>query len=88
MDIAATYASQVALQEKEIGELDEVEQLQLPCDIDYQSPAFNFSNEIRAKLQETKPATVGAASRIPGMTPVAVLMLIKLARQKLSLSLA
>ncbi|EEC05914.1 glucose inhibited division protein, putative, partial [Ixodes scapularis] len=86
LKIEAMYANLVAQQEKEILELEETEMLQLPCDIDYEDPSLNLSNEIRGKLQAAKPSTVGAASRIPGMTPVAILRLLRLTRQKQKLS--
>lgn len=86
LKIEAMYAHLVAQQEKEILELEETEMLQLPCDIDYEDPSLNLSTEIRGKLQEAKPSTVGAASRIPGMTPVAILRLLRLTRQKQKIS--
>ncbi|XP_077510653.1 5-taurinomethyluridine-[tRNA] synthase subunit MTO1, mitochondrial isoform X2 [Amblyomma americanum] len=86
LKIEALYASLVASQQKEILELEEGEALQLPSDIDYNDPSLNLSNEVKSKLQEARPTTVGAASRIPGVTPVAVLSLLRLAKQKNELS--
>ncbi|XP_064461180.1 protein MTO1 homolog, mitochondrial-like isoform X2 [Ornithodoros turicata] len=81
LKIEAIYAGLVALQEKEIEELTRNEQLQLPTDIDYKDPSLNLSNEVRTKLEEVRPVTFGAASRIVGMTPAALLRLLQFARQ-------
>lgn len=86
LKIEATYASLVAMQEKEIEELAENEGLELPINIDYRDPSLSLSNEICAKLEEARPVTVGAASRIPGITPVALLRLLRLTRRRESVS--
>lgn len=82
LKVEATYAYHVALQQQEILELEEGEALQLPSDIDYNDPSLNLSNEMKSKLEQARPTTVGAASRIPGVTPVAVLSLLRHAKQK------
>jgi tRNA uridine 5-carboxymethylaminomethyl modification enzyme len=41
-----------------------------------------LSNEVRAKLGESRPATLGAASRIPGMTPAAITILLGYLRRR------
>ncbi|XP_037566062.1 protein MTO1 homolog, mitochondrial-like [Dermacentor silvarum] len=82
LKVEATYAYLVAQQQKEILELEEGEALQLPANIDYNDPSLNLSNEIKSKLEQARPTTVGAASRIPGVTPVAVLSLLRLAKQR------
>ncbi|KAL3212444.1 hypothetical protein MRX96_035941 [Rhipicephalus microplus] len=76
------YAYLVARQRAEILELEEGEALQLPENIDYNDPSLNLSNEMKSKLEQARPTTVGAASRIPGVTPVAVLSLLRLAKEK------
>ena len=47
----------------------------LPEHIDYEQ-VLGLSNEVRQKLVEIRPATLGQASRIPGITPVAVSLLL------------
>ena len=47
----------------------------LPDDVDY-AVIHGLSHEIRQKLSRQRPATVGQASRIPGVTPVAVSLLL------------
>uniref|UniRef100_A0A224Z2E0 tRNA uridine 5-carboxymethylaminomethyl modification enzyme n=1 Tax=Rhipicephalus zambeziensis TaxID=60191 RepID=A0A224Z2E0_9ACAR len=80
--IEARYACLVAMQRMEILELEEGEALQLPENIDYNDPSLNLSNEMKSKLEQARPTTVGAASRIPGVTPVAILSLLRLAKQR------
>jgi tRNA uridine 5-carboxymethylaminomethyl modification enzyme len=40
-----------------------------------------LSNEVRARLAESRPATIGAAARLPGMTPAALTILCRYARR-------
>ena len=47
----------------------------LPDDFDYSGLA-GLSNEVRQKLIQRKPATLGAAARVPGVTPAAVAILL------------
>lgn len=88
LKIEARYAYLVAMQRVEILELEEGEALQLPENIDYNDPSLNLSNEVKSKLEQARPTTVGAASRIPGVTPVALLSLLRLAKQREKLSFA
>jgi len=50
--------------------------LMLPEDLDY-SKVGSLSNEVRSKLELARPSTLGAASRIPGVTPAAVVALLR-----------
>ena len=60
--------------------------LSLPVNIDY-GLIQGLSNEVRQKLGDIRPQTIGQASRIPGMTPAAVSMLVvHLKKQKLKLA--
>jgi tRNA uridine 5-carboxymethylaminomethyl modification enzyme len=52
------------------------EALKLPVDLDYDSIG-SLSTEIRTKLKTVRPPTLGAASRIPGVTPAAVVALLR-----------
>ena len=52
------------------------EALKLPDDLDYDSIG-SLSTEIRTKLKTVRPPTLGAASRIPGVTPAAVVALLR-----------
>ena len=60
------------------------EDTRLPDDLDY-ADVRGLSNEVRQRLVEHRPATLGLAARIPGVTPAAVsLLLIHLKRRDLA----
>ena len=69
------YAGYIDRQQQEIARLRRHETLQLPDNFDY-SEVKGLSNEVRQKLQNALPQTVGQASRISGVTPAAVSLLI------------
>lgn len=71
VEIEAVYKSYLERQRTDIESFKEEEGLTLPEHLDYDLVG-SLSNEIRAKLKKTRPATLGAASRIPGMTPAAL----------------
>ncbi|MFA5041217.1 MAG: hypothetical protein WC464_06260 [Bdellovibrionales bacterium] len=53
----------------------------LPTDLDVNAIG-GLSTEIRQKLQQVKPETLGAAARIPGMTPAAVISLLRYVKRE------
>ena len=71
VEAEALYAGYIDRQETEIAALRREDQLKLPADLDY-SAMPSLSAELRQKLQRVRPATLGQASRIDGMTPVAL----------------
>ena len=75
VEIQAKYAGYIERQQEEIERLRQHEQTRLPEDLDYAS-LNGLSNEIRAKLADVRPQTLGQASRIPGVTPAAVSLLL------------
>ena len=62
-------------QDKDVQAFLRDESLSLPDDIDYFSIP-GFSNEVQAKLSGVRPATLGAAARISGITPAALTLLL------------
>ncbi len=81
VEIQAKYAGYVARQQKDIERQQQSDQQALPENLDYDD-VYGLSNEVRQKLQDVKPATIGQASRIPGMTPAAIsLLLLHLKKQ-------
>ena len=59
------------------------EETQIPADYDY-SQVSGLSNEVVAKLSDARPQTIGQASRISGITPAAIsLLLVYLKKQGL-----
>ncbi len=75
VEIRIKYAGYIARQQEEIERLRASEDTRLPTDIDY-SLIGGLSREIQAKLAAARPQTLGQASRIPGVTPAAVSLLL------------
>lgn len=75
VEIHTKYAGYIERQQEEIDRLRQHEQTLLPEGLDYLS-LNGLSNEIRHKLADIRPQTLGQASRIPGVTPAAVSLLL------------
>lgn len=71
IEIDSVYRSYLARQQADIELFKLDEQLAIPDSVNYDSVG-SLSNEIRHKLKLAKPPTLGAASRIPGVTPAAI----------------
>lgn len=71
LQIEATYKGYLDKQYSDIEAFKKDESLKIPDSINYDDVA-SLSNEIKDKLKRTTPMTIGAASRIPGMTPAAI----------------
>ena len=83
LEVEAKYAGYIDRQAREIAKHAKQEQLRLPEDIDYSAVA-GLSNEARQRLESSRPLTLGQASRLEGMTPSAVsLLLIHLKKRQL-----
>ncbi|MFV3127329.1 tRNA uridine-5-carboxymethylaminomethyl(34) synthesis enzyme MnmG [Niveispirillum sp. KHB5.9] len=76
VEIDGKYAGYLDRQEADIRAFRKDEALELPADLDPDSIA-SLSAEIRQKLKSTRPATLGAAARIPGVTPAALTALLR-----------
>jgi tRNA uridine 5-carboxymethylaminomethyl modification enzyme len=86
LEVQAKYAGYIERQEREIAKHAKQESLRLPDNIDY-SMVDGLSNEARQKLEQSRPVTLGQASRLEGMTPSAVsLLLIHLKKRQLKKS--
>lgn len=81
LEIESTYAGYIQRQDSDIKAYRRDEELTLPLDLDYDAVG-SLSNEIRQKLKQVKPETLGAASRIPGVTPAAVVALLRFAKRR------
>jgi tRNA uridine 5-carboxymethylaminomethyl modification enzyme len=75
------YAPYVARQQSEIARLQSDESVVLPADLDYARIA-GLSNEMVERLSASRPATLGAAARIRGITPAALAAILVHARRK------
>ena len=76
LEIDARYAGYLERQERDIAAFRRDEALLLPADLDY-STVGSLSREISGKLAAARPATLGAAARISGVTPAALVALLK-----------
>jgi tRNA uridine 5-carboxymethylaminomethyl modification enzyme len=82
VEIEARYAGYVARQQDEIDRQRRHEDTAIPADFEY-AGLSGLSAELQGKLAAVRPATVGQAQRIPGMTPAAVsLLLVQLVRRR------
>ncbi|MTI50609.1 MAG: tRNA uridine-5-carboxymethylaminomethyl(34) synthesis enzyme MnmG [Alcanivorax sp.] len=75
VEIVAKYAGYIDRQEAEIAKLRAAEDQALPLDFDYRA-VQGLSNEVKQKLEDVRPETIGQAGRIPGVTPAAISLLL------------
>jgi tRNA uridine 5-carboxymethylaminomethyl modification enzyme len=80
LETDARYVGYLERQEADIRAFRRDESLQLPEDLDY-GAIGGLSNEVRIKLQATRPRTLGAAARISGVTPAALTALLRHVRR-------
>ncbi len=73
--IQAKYAGYIDRQQTEINRSKRYDHLRLPENVDY-SLVSGLSNEVSEKLKAQRPETLGQASRIPGVTPAAISLLL------------
>ncbi|MEE8527838.1 MAG: tRNA uridine-5-carboxymethylaminomethyl(34) synthesis enzyme MnmG [Gammaproteobacteria bacterium] len=87
-EIATKYSGYIRRQESEIARNRRHEELSVPDDFDYDN-VRGLSNEVRQKLKSIRPASLGQASRISGVTPAALsLLLVYLKKRELKLRTA
>jgi tRNA uridine 5-carboxymethylaminomethyl modification enzyme len=83
VEIQIKYSGYIERQKDEIAKTQRHENTLLPMDFDY-SKISGLSNEVIAKLTDSRPETLGKASRISGITPAAIsLLLVHLKKQGL-----
>ena len=75
LEISAKYAGYITRQQAEVDRASHCEDLKLPEDFDYLGVKA-LSHEVRQKLHTQRPGTLGQASRISGVTPAAVSLLL------------
>ncbi len=75
LKIEASYIAYLERQDQDVKAFRRDEALVLPYDINYGNIS-GFSNEVKFKLEKARPATLGAASRISGVTPAALTILL------------
>ena len=75
VEVAAKYSGYLERQAAEVAQRERHEATALPPDLDYQR-VRGLSTEARQRLLATRPDTLGQAARIPGLTPVAISLLL------------
>lgn len=75
LEVQARYTGYIDRQQDEIDRHRRHETTRLPHDIDY-GQVRGLSTEVRQRLKEVRPATLGQASRVPGVTPAAISLLL------------
>jgi tRNA uridine 5-carboxymethylaminomethyl modification enzyme len=75
LEVTAKYAGYIERQQQEVARQLRSEAARVPADLDY-SRVPGLSTEVRQRLTEVRPATLGQAARIPGVTPAAISILL------------
>lgn len=75
VEIQAKYAGYIERQKLDIDKAKRYDHLQIPGDFDF-NLVTGLSNEVREKFNTQRPETLGLASRIPGITPAAISLLL------------
>ena len=75
VEVECKYEGYLRRQEAEILKFKKLEQISIPEELSY-ARIPGLSNEIKQQLQKIKPLSLGQASRIPGMTPAALSILL------------
>ena len=75
VEIDAKYSGYITRQQDEVNKLQRHENTRIPTDFSY-SNISGLSNEIKQKLSEALPDTLARASRVPGVTPAAISLLL------------
>ncbi len=75
VEISAKYAGYIERQLQDVEKTRAHESTQIPSDFDY-SNIDGLSNELKQKLADAKPTSIGRAGRIPGVTPAAISLLL------------
>ena len=81
--VDALYSGYLKRQENDIKAFQKDEKLRIPKDIDFKSIG-GLSNELVEKLSKIKPDTISQASRISGITPVAIISILRHIKRKVA----
>jgi tRNA uridine 5-carboxymethylaminomethyl modification enzyme len=81
VEIDGKYRSYLERQEADVRAFRKDEAMLLPSDFDFDGVG-SLSAEVRQKLKTVRPATLGAAARIPGITPAALAALLRFVKRK------
>ena len=71
VEIEIKYEGYIQRQLRDVEKFKHQEKIKIPPELDY-AKVYGLSNELREKLASVKPVSLGQASRIPGITPAAI----------------
>ena len=74
VEIQCKYEGYLERQESDVRKFRQLERISIPAELDY-CAISGLSNEARQKLSSVRPRSLGQASRIPGITPSAISIL-------------
>jgi tRNA uridine 5-carboxymethylaminomethyl modification enzyme len=80
IELDSLYAGYMDRHDADIEAFRKDENLKLPESLDY-ATVGSLSTEIRMKLERVRPTTLGEAARIPGVTPAAVIALLRFVKR-------
>ncbi len=75
VEIQVKYAGYIQRQEEQVGKLSRLEGVRLPANVDFRAIP-GLTAEVREKLERVRPLSLGQASRISGITPAAISILL------------
>lgn len=81
VEVQAKYAGYIERQQQDIDKAKRYDHLKIPDDLDF-NLVKGLSNEVREKFIKQRPETLGLASRIPGVTPAAISLLLIYMKKK------
>jgi len=81
VEIEERYAGYISRQDADVRSYRRDESLRLPAELDY-AAVPGLSSEVRSKLDQARPANLGAAARISGVTPAALTVLLAYSRRR------
>ena len=82
IEASVKYAGYIERQQTDIQRLQKNENTKIPNTVDYEN-VVGLSNEVKQKLSEARPQSLARASRLPGVTPAAIsLLMVHLKRER------
>lgn len=82
LKVTSIYERFIDEQQAEFEEVRKDENMELPINIDYTNPSLALSSEEQEKLALTRPTTIGSMSRIPGITPHAIITMLRYVKKQ------
>ena len=81
VELEVKYEGYIERMKRQLGQFEELESIRIPERLDF-NRVPGLSNEVRERLARNRPASVGMAQRMPGVTPAAVFALMAYLRNK------